>query len=68
MQIENKSSNKFWIIDKNRLYFLLTISFSALPIILKFSTCKISTCYITFKVLENSYVTEELIVASERWL
>ena len=68
MQIGNKLSDKFWNVDKNRLYFLFMISLSALYIILEFSTRKFFARYITFKVLEKRYVLHELIVASERWL
>ena len=68
MQIGNKSSSRFWNVDKNRLHFLLMISLSALHIILEFSTREFSTRCTTFKVLEKSYVLQELIVASERWL
>ena len=68
MQIGNKLSNKFWNVDKNRLYFLFMISLSALYIILEFSTRKFFARYITFKVLEKRYDLDELIVASERWL
>ena len=68
MQIGNKLNDKFWNVDKNRLYPLLMISLSALYIIVEFSTRKFFTRYITFKVLEKRYVLDELIVASERWL
>ena len=70
MQIGNKLNDKFWNVDKNRLYFLFMISLSALNIILEFSTRKFFTRYITFKVLEKRNISflDELIVASERWL
>ena len=70
MQIGNKLNDKFWNVDKNRLYFLFMISLSALNIILEFSTRKFFTRYITFKVLEKRNIPflDELIVASERWL